>query len=576
MIPLSLINADHGILIDNVIEFLRLFKFPIKLPNDIFWPKYEEAAKRLFWKHRYKISKYEGEPFILCNEQLIMILYLTFWILWLVLVGIQKCKEDDEKDDCKNQKDSSPFSKKRGSVVNRVKIAPYALRQKIHRERLSLHHEQIKLSSHMSNENDHEEEKVDEASPPNSHKMIMMSRQNQQNSKNQQKGEKKVENKFEGVVTTIGNIREFFYLFGSFDIQFIAWNELLHSDITQIDRFKSNATLSLILSFICLSLLIIDHWWFLEKSYKITKKIQMNSKLTKNEESDKELIFEEIEINPSTSTIALNFNQALMMRFSIYQVVIVSLQLLPILQSGTLLGLHLWFFIYFSIKYKKEKFFESRWSFGKYFIFEICLTVFLVISFIFTFKTLYSNLSTSFIGWLQIIAVGLIFICLFIELATLFTKMILDFLDLIKFLKSLICLKKKGPVAKQKDKEVVIHSPSGFDLFEDSKPASPSHLLPRRPSQMMSREAEPEERNSPSWGIPRNSKFSKMAEDKKINRKFLTQKNDQNGPKNSLIYLNKQQNIFQTKKTDPNRELEGSKTEVHQKELSPEAFNFLE
>ena len=76
ILNLSFVNSKLGILLDNVIKTLRSLKFPLQLPSDFFWEDYERAAEDLFWKSRFKLTKYEKQLFILCNETLVVIVYL--------------------------------------------------------------------------------------------------------------------------------------------------------------------------------------------------------------------------------------------------------------------------------------------------------------------------------------------------------------------------------------------------------------------------------------------------------------------------------------------------------------------
>ena len=107
LLNLSFINSNLGQLMEKIIKVLRALKFPIRLPTGLFWPDYEKAADTLFWKWRFKITKYEKQLFILCNETLIVLLYIFFWIIWLVLACLNfntKKKKMAEKNNSLRKK----------------------------------------------------------------------------------------------------------------------------------------------------------------------------------------------------------------------------------------------------------------------------------------------------------------------------------------------------------------------------------------------------------------------------------------------------------------------------------------
>ena len=104
LLNLSLVNSNLGTMTDNLIELLRAFKFPLKLPSRLFWPDYKQASGRLFWKWRFKITKHEKQLFILCNETLIVIVYLLVWISWLVLFCKEACSRELDQSQVKEVK----------------------------------------------------------------------------------------------------------------------------------------------------------------------------------------------------------------------------------------------------------------------------------------------------------------------------------------------------------------------------------------------------------------------------------------------------------------------------------------
>ena len=220
LIALSLINAQHGILIDNVIAFLRLFKFPIKLPSDIFWPKYQEAARKLFWKYRFSITKYEGEPFILCNEQLVVIFYMFFWFIWVLLVGIHKLDQGGEEIGGKKTEENSSKSEKGGFEVSRIRIAPYSLRRTINRERVKNTRDKLEIKRNEKiggkDEEEEEEEKIqDELKIDEVPKVREKNQEKSQTGKIIAPNEIQKESKFEILINKVNGIRELMYLLGA-------------------------------------------------------------------------------------------------------------------------------------------------------------------------------------------------------------------------------------------------------------------------------------------------------------------------------------------------------------------------
>ena len=227
-------------------------------------------------------------------------------------------------------------------------------------------------------------------------------------------------------------MKRFFFSFSYFDVQFITFNELLHSDVTMMDGMWSRGAISYMISFFTLGLMIYDLRWFLISSGRLYQKKCKNIELSNQEEAEAEFFFEDVKTGSEISFSAMNFTLFSMVRFSFYQLIIVSVQLSPNFQTGFLLTLQIIFFIFYFNKYTKEKFFESVFTFIIFLVFETCITVFLLLSFVFSFENVGLWFSSSVTGWLQIISAGMIVISVVVEFITLVFKIILNVIEQIK------------------------------------------------------------------------------------------------------------------------------------------------
>ena len=466
LLNLSFVNAKLGILMENVVSTLRSLKFPIKLPSDLFWPDYEEAAKDLFWKNRYKISKYEGEPFILCNETLVVMLYLLSWIVLLVLLGVEACREEGEalnEDGLTKIKKTAKIDKILGGGLSgekkNYKITPQAMRRR-GRQTINAGRSIFQKNSNFGGLRDEEREKS-MSQNKNQEKDTKKSREmNFTNGtkevvslKNGSESNKK--STLKKALNTSRQVKEFLFLFGYFDIQFITFNELLHSDVTKIDKLVSRASLSYFLSFVCLMLLNTDLWIVINRSYTMIKKLKAKKELSELEEEDKDTYLEDIKDEEKISKQSMFFNLISMVRFSVFQLIVISMQVSPNLQTGSLLVLQVIFFGYYVMRSAMEKFQSNIFLFVKFFVFEGSVTMFLMISFVFSFENSESWFSDTFLAWFQILAAALIFLSVFAELLTLVIKVILNTIENIK---EKCCKKEKNEKGKngeiERSKEV--------------------------------------------------------------------------------------------------------------------------
>ena len=264
-------------------------------------------------------------------------------------------------------------------------------------------------------------------------------------------------------------LKDAIFLFAFFDIQFIVSHELLHSDLTRsvnpsLSSHRLKAKLSYGLSFCCLCLILLDLLHYFSRFWRIITRVKRGHQLTEGERVDAGFMLEDLKAVPKISTLpALCFNAVSIIRFSFYQVIVVSLQLFPEVQTGSLLFFQLLFFIYYSVHYKKHKFFESCFIFIKHLIFEGCILLFLLIAFIFSFKNSNKWFKKDIFTWLQLSAAAFILISFFIELITLIFKLVKNVFRLIA---RYCCCRRKTPKIVEK-KKIQIQQQKGHDQEEE-------------------------------------------------------------------------------------------------------------
>ena len=452
LINLSFLNSKLGRLIDFVVAILSELKFPLKIPSGFFWPGYKRAADELFWKSRFKITLYEKQLFILCNEMLVVILYLLSWVVWLVLLGIDRwCGGVGGSA----EGSMNPAKKKAIETLRVKKMTPQALRSWIQngrdpsRKRLAKKASQGGISDGKNGLYGLSRKEIDGALD----KEKKLSKIEKEFEKNQNLNKQKIENakkinqenkKIEKIpikksylklaIYYSRRVKELLFNFGYFDIQFVAFNELLHSDASFFDKLYSNASLSYFLSFLCLILINLDFIWILRRCNKLIKKIKKEKevKLNREEEADKEVFFDDIEVRQELSVPVLGFNMIWMVKFSIFQGIVASLQTLPAIQCGIIFILQVFFFVYYVIKCKKEKFFSDYFAVTKFMIFEIAILVFSFQSFILSFEKSLSWFSEQNLGWLQILGGIMVLVALFVEFVTLWMKIIKNVFGVLK------------------------------------------------------------------------------------------------------------------------------------------------
>ena len=466
---LSLVNTKLGSLIDDVIEILGSLKFPFSLPEGLFWPDYVADSHTLFWKSRSKLSIHEKQLFILCNETLMVIVYLLTWVLWLSALAVkQVCYDQGSQENEKNDQVRKGTS---GRVEDDARIKSSLFPNSCNRRKdqvreigwngLMESKEAIPkniLKSKRSNASKQEGRdgmkvdivKQDSMSDSFSkmqrlhEKQIMRKNKTRQNSKLEEKKveqneiskkEKTDENekpKIDRIIKFLEETKKFFFSFSYFDVQFITFHELLHSDVNRMDGMWSRGAVSYTISLITLGLMIYDLRWLLRRSSTLIRKKREKIELTKEEEEEGGFFFEDIKTDPDISFSSMKFNLISMLRFSFYQMIIVSVQLSPNFQSGFLLTLQISFFIFYLHKYRKEKFFESWYPFMTFVVFETCTMVFLLLSLIFSFENVGLWFSSKLTAWLQILAATMILIAVIIEFIALITKTIENAIGIVK------------------------------------------------------------------------------------------------------------------------------------------------
>ena len=452
LINLSLVNSRLGVLMEFVMEVLRALKFPLRVSGDMLWPEYKKAADQLFWKYRFKLTLFEKELFVLCNELFVVVLYLASLVVWLIVWGIENLccaslvrggkKSDRTKNILKNeQQDERKIKRTRKQFKTRSYYRkqirrPQRAREKsilvntaeedIRSSRSGTYHRKTVKSSQPETTNSKRGENI-----PESPKAV---------ERKQGKGESmKLKEEELGrkskVILVASYLKEAIFLFAFFDIQFIVSHELLHSDlsaVTQEGDHLLRSRLSYTLSVICLTLILIDLLLYTIKFWRIVKRVKRGHHLTENDKIDAEFMLEDLKVDPKVTTIpALSFNMVSVFRFSLYQIVVVSLQLFPEVQTGSLFVFQLLFFVYYSVHYKKHKFFKSCYMFIKHLIFEGCILLFLLIAFVFSFKNDDEWMNKDFVIWIQITAAGLIVTCVLIESLTLICKLTKNLFDVI-------------------------------------------------------------------------------------------------------------------------------------------------
>ena len=443
ILNLSLVNSNLGCLIDGVIEVLRSLKYPLRLPEDLFWPDYVADSNTLFWKHRYKISLHEKQLFILCNETLMVILYLVSWGLWLAVLTVKRCcfERSQKKGGFQDQFEGfgldSDLSLKEEKAVDRQQDLPFGLpspsmnskherinflaQDKIHKEQTESRLLKINLfglSNLAQKKKAKNKNEMDEhADASRRHNQPKIPKRARRESLGKMK-------KIDKIVYLFDYLKRLFFSFAYFDVQFITFNELLHSDVTLIDKMRSRAALSYFISFFTLILMMIDLRWLILSAYRLSQKINHGQELSEREKGEAEFFFEDFKPEPGMSFWSMNFKLISMIRFSVYQLIIVSMQVFPSIQTGSLLVLQTLFLVYYSKKQRKDKLFTSCLSSTTFIVFEICILIFLLISFIFSFEKAESWLSSSLIVSLQIFAVFVILLSVVAEFMLMIRKIV--------------------------------------------------------------------------------------------------------------------------------------------------------
>ena len=523
MMNLSLVNTKLGSFIDNVIEVLGSLKFPLALPDDLFWPDYVDDSHVLFWKDRFKLSVHEKQLFILCNETLMVIFYLFSWSFWLILLGVKGCccsKRNSGDKGTQNQK-TKPTMKKGDSFWVSCDFASFSNSE----EKVDSEEDQLGSFTNPFSQNNPITKKkkiikhkksleVFNGLPPLSidrrvqkekrisKKLFEEKKEEDKSALNEKENDDKtlkIEEKkqtIDKVIKFVEEMKLFFFSFSYFDVQFITFNELLHSDVTLMDGMWSRGAISYTISFVTLGLMIYDLRWLLLRSAELIKKKQKGIELTKEEEGEANFFFEGVKTDSGISFTSMNFTLISMLRFSLYQLIIASVQLSPNFQSGLLLTLQIAFFIFYINKYRKEKFFESCFTFTTFVVFEICITVFLLLSFIFSFENVGLWFNSTITAWLQILASVIIIFSVFVEFLSLMTHVIKTLIDFVKT----ECVKdrtKKNNKVHEKAKENSVRKNNETELLRKrEKPEEKGGVNPQRNLDSRNPEQKPKQKPS--------------------------------------------------------------------------------
>ena len=578
---LALMNTQLGRLITNVIDILGSLKFPIKLPSDFFWPKYQEDSRIYFWKSRHQLSVHERELFILCNETLTILLYLLSWVVWSVLIIFREClneksrnSEDQSRplkfDKDRNQNENRRKEERVNSSMNELPVKDYPHDSKNPTEK-KLTKDVDKLfgmSGYPDEENfrsaEEQEGKSGDQLKDNNELLGLIVNSKRQNSgqgylpdkENEEFhliGSKRYKNgfnerveqkettapivrenqvqsttKLQKLINLSKSVKQFLFLMVYFDAQFITINELLHSDLTLFDKIFSRPSLSYFISFVTLCLMTVDLWTTIESAVNLSRKISSHVELTNQEKKDAEQFFDDINTEGKTTSLAMNFNLISILRFTVYQIIIASMQLSPNFQTGLLFILQLIFFVLILNESRKAKIFSNRFIFARVLIFEGCILVFTLLSFIFSFENSHSWFSSSVIAVLQTLAAVLILVSVFVEFLTLVIAVLGKLTEILKEK----CSKKKN--LKIQNKKIWKSDECQKRIFDEKdKLSRDSGRIP--PKVSIERDnKQPEnpnpQRKSITWSNfdqrkkVVNSKFDNFLEEAKEEEKLVTKK----------------------------------------------------
>ena len=470
IINLSLVNTKLGSLIEAVLEILRALKFPFSLPEDLFWPEYVADSHVLFWKDRFKLSVHEKQLFILCNETLMVIVYLLTWVLWLSALAVKRLCCEQRVESAEELKDwvlKSDGQELQDKSQNSLDFFSRDKDQGSRQERGLESNSGFVGSSQEDFFKERNHGRVDDLDGSSPMRFGLQKRSSMAGSRSslrryfhqkgsllQKKGrvnsdfeegrswnaeiskKEKIgevqKPKIDKVIKFLEEVKRFFFSFSYFDVQFITFHELLHSDVNRMDGMWSRGAISYTLSFVVLCLMIYDLRWLMDNSTRLIWKKKEQVELTKEEKQEAEFFFEDIKTEPEISFLAMNFNLISMVRFSFYQLIIASVQLSPNFQTGFLLTLQITFFTFYLNKYRKEKFFESWYPFMTFVVIETCILVFLLLSLIFSFENVGLWFTSTITAWLQILAATMILIAAFVEFLTLVLKAAENVIEMIK------------------------------------------------------------------------------------------------------------------------------------------------
>ena len=374
LINLSNANSKLGILMETLIQkVLMAIEVPLKLPEDLFIKDPQQSARAVFWRYRYKLTDYSGVPFVLCNETLFALAYITLWVLILVVGGCLKLAQKIEKSCYKTE------ARRPSAPEIRISRLP-----------------------RPGDPDDEQEPKID--------KIL-------------KEGDSLVVKIIEKTLGVIEEAKDFVLMFSYFDLQFIIFNELIHVDLAKISSVETPEAVSYALSFTIFLLGSYDTISYFRKAVSLCEDLGSHEKingLKTRQQSVTDSIkgaffFEDLNLKQEGSHFSKYFNLYTMVRFSLFQVIIVSMQLMPNLQTLFLLVIQLYFAFRFFRENCKKMIFENYGVYIKSAIFEVSVSVLLVILWIFSYEKVQGKQSEPFFHGLQIVAALLVFCCVLVE-----------------------------------------------------------------------------------------------------------------------------------------------------------------
>ena len=90
--------------------------------------------------------------------------------------------------------------------------------------------------------------------------------------------------------------------------------------------------------------------------------------------------------------------------------------------------------VYYTKKHATESLFNNCATFTKFMVFEVCVAIFLLVCFLFSFDSPESWMGADLLAWLQILAAAMILINISVEFFTMVTKVVLTLIGLFRWI----------------------------------------------------------------------------------------------------------------------------------------------